>query len=396
MSSFYTDPYIIKLTRDQMYFYQYLLLCQRNNLSGIYECPVEVMSFESKFSIKDVREFLGKFEKDKKLMFVDDYVILFNFLKNQSYNRNIMIAILNSFLDLPDNILKLVFNVGSITKCFKIKDKEMQSLYDQIMIKLNPKGIIQESFGNDKGMIKESLGNAGLDENNDKYFSNNGKESLGKDNALNQIKSNQTKQNQTSSNKIRFAEDCDSVADDDDDDLKDNLKTDDDDDSGIGESKAVLLDHGISGNTAKIILDKFVPEYVIFKIRQIDDMNKSGQIKNLKAYILKTFENTDQDTADNELCAFLSEERRKEEARKPKMNPELERMKKQQEQDEKFIQETEILVLNATEKDKQTFIETVIEPSNMYKQSFNRGGFENGFVSVLFRTFLQNKYKEAK
>ena len=323
MSSFYTDPYIIKLSRDQMYFYQYLLLCERNNLSGVYENPVEVMSFESKFSIKDVREFLGKFEKDKKLMFVDDYVILFNFLKNQSYNRNIMIAILNSFLDLPDNILKLVFNVGSITKCFKIKDKEMQSLYDQIMIKLNPKGIIQESFGNDKGMIKESLGNAGLDENNDKYFSKKENESFVNDNALNQIKSNQTKLNQIKSN---HQKDCEtSFADDDDDDFDEDLKTDDDlidddDDSGIEEAKATLLRCGIGGETAKTILEKFNPEFINFKISQILKMNETGQIKNFKAYLLKTFANTDKETADDELCVFISEQKRKEEARKPIRN----------------------------------------------------------------------------
>ncbi|HPM03060.1 MAG TPA: hypothetical protein PK816_12975, partial [Candidatus Cloacimonadota bacterium] len=187
---------------------------------------------------------------------------------------------------------------------------------------------------------------------------------------------------------------------DDDDDFDEiDLKTDDDEniqEEPKDEARAILLDQGIGGETAKTILNKFNPEYIEFKIKQILELNKSGSIKNLKAYILKSFANTDQDTADNELCAFLSEERRKEEARKPKMNPELERMKKQQEQDEKFIQETELLVLNATEKDKQTFIETVIEPSNMYKQSFNRGGFDNGFINVLFRTFLQNKYMEAK
>ena len=216
-----------------------------------------------------------------------------------------------------------------------------------------------------------------------------------------QIKENKTKLNQTKLNQIKSnhqKDDCDFVADDDDDFDEDDLKTDDDNvrEEPKNEARAILLDQGIGGETAKTILNKFNEQYIEFKIKQILEMNKSGSIKNLKAYILKSFANTDQDTADNELCAFLSEERGKEEVRKPKMNPELERMKKQQEQDEKFIQETELLVLNATEKDKQTFIETVIEPSNMYKQSFNRGGFENGFVSVLFRTFLQNKYKEAK
>jgi len=382
-----------------MYFYQYLLLCERNNLSGVYENPVEVMSFESKFSIKDVREFLGKFEKDKKLMFVDDYVILFNFLKNQSYNRNIMIAILNSFLDLPDNILKLVFNVGSITKCFKIKDKEMQSLYDQIMIKLNPKGIIQESFGNDKGMIKESLGNAGLDENNDKYFSKKENESFVNDNALNQIKSNQTKLNQIKSN---HQKDCEtSFADDDDDDFDEDLKTDDDlidddDDSGIEEAKATLLRCGIGGETAKTILEKFNPEFINFKISQILKMNETGQIKNFKAYLLKTFANTDKETADDELCVFISEQKRKEEARKPKTNPELERINDQMRKDEKFNQETELLILNATDRDRENFMKTVVEPSKIYKDSFGRGGFDNGFINVLFRTYLYNKYRNAE
>jgi len=248
-------------------------------------------------------------------------------------------------------------------------------------------GVVSESETNFSGVVSGKF--SGVSDSKEK-------ESKEKESKEKESKENHHQKD----SKIRFADDCDCVADDDDDDFDEiDLKTDDDEniqEEPKDEARAILLDQGIGGETAKTILNKFNPEYIEFKIKQILELNKSGSIKNLKAYILKSFANTDQDTADNELCAFLSEERRKEEARKPKMNPELERMKKQQEQDEKFIQETELLVLNATEKDKQTFIETVIEPSNMYKQSFNRGGFDNGFINVLFRTFLQNKYMEAK
>jgi len=374
--AFWDDDWINELDPSEKLFYLYLITTTNNNLIGVYKMPKKKICYDTGFSMEIVKLLLERFENQyKKIYYIDDHIFLKNMVKNQALNSpKLVLGMKNTLNNLPDK-LKILF-------LLEIAKQGYWSVFKGVSIPYGyPMDTLSVQYGYSMDTVRILCDtppvNINLNQNlnqNIKSKSSNQKENL--------------KENENTL--------CDCVADDDDDDLKDNLKTDDDDDSGIGESKAVLLDHGISGNTAKIILDKFVPEYVIFKIRQIDDMNKSGQIKNLKAYILKTFENTDQDTADNELCAFLSEERRKEEARKPKMNPELERMKKQQEQDEKFIQETEILVLNATEKDKQTFIETVIEPSNMYKQSFNRGGFENGFVSVLFRTFLQNKYKEAK
>lgn len=380
--AFWDDDWINELDPSEKLFYLYLMTNSNNNLIGLYKMPKKKIRVDTGFSQETVTLLLERFEKQyKKIYYLDDHVFLKNMVKNQALNSpKLVIGMKNTFNNLPDK-LKILF-------LLEIAKQGYSSVFNTLSI---PYGYPMDTLCIEYGYPMDTLS----------VFSDTHWVNINQNqNIKSKSKNKSSNQNQTEN--LKTDDDCASGADDDDDFDEIDLKTDDDliDDNvreePKNEARAILLDQGIGGDTAKTILKKFNPEYIEFKIKQILELNKSGSIKNLKAYILKTFANTDQDTADNELCAFLSEERRKEEARKPKMNPELERMKKQQEQDEKFIQETELLVLNATEKDKQTFIQTVIQPSKMYQDSFSRGGFENGFVNVLFRTFMQNKYKEAK
>jgi len=80
---FWNDSYILKLKPLEKYVYIYLFTNPHCNQAGLYELPVEIMSFELQLSPEEIKEIIEKFQQDGKLEYVDDVMWLKNFLKHQ-------------------------------------------------------------------------------------------------------------------------------------------------------------------------------------------------------------------------------------------------------------------------------------------------------------------------
>ncbi|WP_441001285.1 hypothetical protein [Fodinibius sp. SL11] len=106
---FWNDTYTGGLDRDEKYLYIYLITNPLTNMLGIYEIRVERMCFDTGLDEESVREALSKFEKDGKVKYVDGYIILVNFVKNQNYNRNMIKSAVTDMKDLPDSIKQTSF-----------------------------------------------------------------------------------------------------------------------------------------------------------------------------------------------------------------------------------------------------------------------------------------------
>lgn len=106
---FWNDTYTGDLKRDEKFLYIYLITNPLTNMLGIYEIRIDRMCFDTEIDEETVKESLEKFEKDGKVKYVDGYVILVNFVKNQNYNRNMIKSAVNDMKELPDNIKQTSF-----------------------------------------------------------------------------------------------------------------------------------------------------------------------------------------------------------------------------------------------------------------------------------------------
>ena len=131
-TSFWSDPYIEDLTPSEKLLFIYLITNDKTNMLGIYEASIKKMSFDTGIDKVTVKKALEGFEKIGKVKYLNNYVVLVNFLKHQNFNTNMK----KSAIDVYNNLPK------------ELKDKDL------IISKDNPsKGF--ESLCNHFGMVRK-------------------------------------------------------------------------------------------------------------------------------------------------------------------------------------------------------------------------------------------------
>jgi len=82
--SFWTDPYIEKLTPDYKLVFLYLLTNPLANISGVYEVRRKRIAYETGYDQEVIETIFKKLTKDKKIVVFKDWVIIVNHIKHQS------------------------------------------------------------------------------------------------------------------------------------------------------------------------------------------------------------------------------------------------------------------------------------------------------------------------
>ena len=105
--SFWTDPYIEKLSPDYKLIFLYLLTNPLSNISGVYEIRLKRIAYETGYDIEAVENIINKFVTDKKVIQAKDWIILVNHIKYQSLGDLTAKGINREIQDAPQEIQSL-------------------------------------------------------------------------------------------------------------------------------------------------------------------------------------------------------------------------------------------------------------------------------------------------
>lgn len=100
-TAFWSDPFIEDLTPSEKLLFLYLITNEKTNMLGIYEASIKKMSFETGIDKQTVRKALEGFERVGKVKYIDNYVILVNYMKHQNYNTNMKKSAIDAYNSLP-------------------------------------------------------------------------------------------------------------------------------------------------------------------------------------------------------------------------------------------------------------------------------------------------------
>ena len=84
-TKYWKDPFVRSLTIIQSHLYLYLLTNEHVNIIHCYECPDDLISFETKIDMRDIVETKNLLERNKKVSFFDSYVFLNNSHKYEKF-----------------------------------------------------------------------------------------------------------------------------------------------------------------------------------------------------------------------------------------------------------------------------------------------------------------------
>lgn len=100
-TGFWDDEYIGDLSRDEQHLFLYFLTNPLTNMAGAYKIARKVIKSHTGFTDSELDAILRRFEHDKKAVYQDGWVVLNNWLKNQSWNDNMKKGVLANISDAP-------------------------------------------------------------------------------------------------------------------------------------------------------------------------------------------------------------------------------------------------------------------------------------------------------
>jgi len=101
-TKFWDDNWIIDLDPVEKLLFIYLLTNHTTNLAGIYELHIRKMAFDTGIEKDMVSKILQRFEKDKKVIYKNGWILICNFTKNQRYNPKMLKNVEKILGELPD------------------------------------------------------------------------------------------------------------------------------------------------------------------------------------------------------------------------------------------------------------------------------------------------------
>jgi hypothetical protein len=101
-TKFWDDSYVIRLTPNEKLLYLYFLTNALTNISGVYEISLERVSFDTGLKDSLLKPILDKFKEDKKITYRDSWLVIHNFIKNQSLNPKIIAGIKIALENAPN------------------------------------------------------------------------------------------------------------------------------------------------------------------------------------------------------------------------------------------------------------------------------------------------------
>jgi len=103
---FWTDPYTEDLDPSEKLLFLYLITNPLCNCAGIYEIKNKRIAYETGFDKEMVERLLDRFIADKKILRIDDWMIVVNFVKNQANNPSILQGVQRILNSLPQKVIQ--------------------------------------------------------------------------------------------------------------------------------------------------------------------------------------------------------------------------------------------------------------------------------------------------
>ena len=103
-TGFWSDPFIEDLESDEKLLFLYLITNEKTNMLGIYEASIKKICFETGLNKETVLKALKGFERLGKVKYVNNYVVLVNYMKHQNYNTNMKKSAIDIYNNLPKDL----------------------------------------------------------------------------------------------------------------------------------------------------------------------------------------------------------------------------------------------------------------------------------------------------
>jgi hypothetical protein len=145
-TNFWEDSYTANLDPSEKLIFLYLLTNSCTNIAGVYQITLKRIACDTGIDRDMVLKILERFKKDKKIDYIDGWMLIKNFIKHQNLNSHLIVkGIENELLKVPDYIKEGIWYISDIDTpsnkhlnqdINKDQDKDKNQDKDKIKIKI--------------------------------------------------------------------------------------------------------------------------------------------------------------------------------------------------------------------------------------------------------------------
>lgn len=103
-TAIWNDTWFEKLSTDHKLLFIYLLTNELNSMLGVYEISIRKISFETGIETDIIEDGLNVFREQGKVGYLENNIILYNFLKYQKFNDNMKKSAIDTYNKLPKKL----------------------------------------------------------------------------------------------------------------------------------------------------------------------------------------------------------------------------------------------------------------------------------------------------
>jgi hypothetical protein len=104
-TKFWDDNYVVNLDPIEKLMFLYFITNPLTDICGIYEIPLRRMAFDTGIDKYMILKIIERFEEDDKIYYIDGWIYVKNFSKNQIINDSVQKGIERSLLVVPKEII---------------------------------------------------------------------------------------------------------------------------------------------------------------------------------------------------------------------------------------------------------------------------------------------------
>lgn len=143
---FWDDAYIARLNPTEKLLFLYLLTSPLTTIAGVYELPVKRVAFDTGLPAKEIEHGFSKLERDGKIIRLEDWVAIVNFIKHQTLNPKVRQGIV---LELRRSPVELVSQLPAAVQSLSADSDRLahsnSNLNSNINLNFNSKGGVPET-----------------------------------------------------------------------------------------------------------------------------------------------------------------------------------------------------------------------------------------------------------
>lgn len=126
------DEWFCDLSDREQKLFLYFLTNRLTTMAGAYKIPQRVIRHDTGLSEAGLTSVLAKFKRDGKAEYREGWIVLTNFLKNQSLNDNMRKGVLSEIADAPGWVAKKVLESIKTSRTLSKAFEPFQTLISEI------------------------------------------------------------------------------------------------------------------------------------------------------------------------------------------------------------------------------------------------------------------------